>query len=77
MVRVASLENNLREKEQIIEKLTSEKKVLEKINRDQEKQLTELREEYKKSSNVRFVEWDSSLIVKLERSLHILKKSVI
>ena len=42
----------MREKERIIEKLVDEKKVLERLNREQDKQLTELKEEYKKSSNV-------------------------
>jgi len=47
------LENALREKERAIEKLVDEKKILERLNREQEKQLTELKEEHKKSSNVR------------------------
>ncbi len=43
----------MHEKERAIEKLVDEKRILERLNREQEKQLTELKEEYKKSSNVR------------------------
>lgn len=48
------LENELKEKERVIEKLTDEKKVLEKIVRDLEKQNKELKDEYSKGSNVSY-----------------------
>mgnify|MGYP001220318670 FL=1 len=77
VIRVANLENTLREKERVIEKLTDEKKVLEKINREQEKQLNELKEEYKKSSNVSQNLWMSSFNSYFKRYRHIQKKSAI
>ena len=77
VIRVANLENTLREKERVIEKLTDEKKVLEKINREQEKQLNELKEEYKKSSNVSQNLWMNSFDSYFKRYRHIQRKSAI
>lgn len=45
LFRVTKLENAMREKERVIEEMTVEKRNLEKIKRDQEKQIEVLKNE--------------------------------